>query len=128
MQNDRQKLGKLGEESGCNYLEEHGYQILRKNYRCRLGEIDIVAKKGDQLVFVEVKTRRNHTYGRPGEAVNFRKQAKLTSVALWYLKEFGWKDASCRFDVLEILVQPDQTIAINHIDNAFQVATGKYYY
>ncbi|HCS74067.1 MAG TPA: YraN family protein [Clostridiales bacterium] len=128
MQDDRKSLGKWGEEQSCSFLEADGYRILRRNYKCRIGEIDIIARKGEQLVFVEVKTRRTASYGRPGEAVNYRKQAKLTGTALYFLNDTGWKDVSCRFDVLEVKAQSDGTFLINHIEDAFQAATGKYYY
>lgn len=128
MKDVRKSLGKWGEDKACDYLQADGYQILRKNYKCRLGEIDIIAKKRDLLAFVEVKTRRTVSFGNPGEAVNYRKQAKLTSVALYFLKDVAWKDASCRFDVIEIIAYPDDTFLINHIEDAFQATTGKYYY
>ena len=128
MKEDRKSLGKWGEDKACNYLQADGYQILRRNYKCRIGEMDIIAQKRDLLAFVEVKTRRTASYGRPGEAVNYRKQAKLISVALYFLKEAAWKDASCRFDVIEVIAHPDQTFLINHIEDAFQAVAGKYYY
>jgi putative endonuclease len=128
MKGDRKSLGKWGEDKACNYLEADGYQILRRNYKCRIGEMDIIALRGDFLVFIEVKTRRTISYGRPGEAVNFSKQAKLTSIALHFIKESGWKDASCRFDVIEVIAYKDESFLINHIEDAFQPVGGKYYY
>lgn len=128
MKDERKSLGKWGEDKACNYLQADGYQILRRNYKCRIGEMDIIARKRDLLTFIEVKTRRTTSYGRPGEAVNYRKQAKLTSVALYFLKEAAWKDASCRFDVIEVIAHPDETFLINHIEDAFQAVAGKYYY
>jgi len=119
MNRHRLELGKWGEERGCSYLESNGYKILERNYRCRLGEADIIAKKGDDIIFVEVKTRKNIAYGLPAEAVNFRKQSKYKKIAMWYLQEKGWGERSCRFDVLEIIIQPGKEIIHNHIKNAF---------
>ena len=66
----KQKLGRWGEDQGCCYFINNGYEILQRNYRCRFGEIDIIAKKADELIFTEVKTRTSTAYGRPAEAVS----------------------------------------------------------
>lgn len=124
---DKQKLGKWGEDQGCSYFIANGYQILQRNYRCRFGEIDIIAQKTGQLIFAEVKTRTSTVYGYPAEAVSYRKQLRYEKLALNFLKETGWKNASCRFDILEVMVQPNNTFTINHIDNAFQAGSGRYY-
>lgn len=71
----RQRLGKKGEDAACTYLERKGYVICRRNYRCRYGEIDIIAAKGGELSFVEVKTRRNLNFGLPRLAVTYIRQA-----------------------------------------------------
>ena len=128
MHQNKQKLGKLGEEQAANYLIKNGYEILRRNYRCSFGEIDIIAKKGDMLIFVEVKTRRNTAYGRPAEAVNYKKQLRYEKLALYYLKETGYtRSISCRFDIFEIIYNIDSKFIINHIPNAFQAGSGRYY-
>lgn len=82
----RQTLGKKGEDAACAYLERHGYAVCRRNYRCRYGEIDIIAAKGSELSFVEVKTRRNLNFGLPRLAVTYAKQQKIRSAALFYLQ------------------------------------------
>ncbi|HHY83448.1 MAG TPA: YraN family protein [Clostridiales bacterium] len=128
MSTDRQKLGKWGEEQGSRYLESLGYHILCRNYRCRIGEVDIIAAKEGQLVFIEVKTRRTASYGSPSEAVNYRKRAKYEKAALYFIKETGQKDVSCRFDIIEVMVHPDGTCTINHIVNAYAAGFGSYYY
>ena len=83
----RQRLGKKGEDAACAYLERKGYVICRRNYRCRYGEIDIIAAKGGELSFVEVKTRRNLNFGLPRLAVTYAKQQKIRSAALFYLQQ-----------------------------------------
>ncbi len=113
------KLGKEGEELAVSFLKKRGYQILEKNYRCRLGEIDIVAKDKEKIVFVEVKTRSSLTFGLPQEAVNYSKQLRLTRLALAYLSHHKLKDISCRFDVVCILTESKKPKKIHLITNAF---------
>lgn len=112
------KLGKKGEELAVSFLKKKGYQILEKNYRCRLGEIDIVAKDKEKIVFVEVKTRSSLTFGLPQEAVNHPKQLRLTRLALTYLSYHKLKDTSCRFDVVCISTEGKKP-KIHLITNAF---------
>lgn len=106
-------MGQEQENRAAVYLTERGYKILEKNYRCRMGEIDLIAFHQGYLVFVEVKYRRGNRAGRPEEAVDFRKQKKISQTAAWYLKEKGLSlDTPCRFDVVaitpeEIRVFPD---------------------
>lgn len=113
MENNR-KTGFEYEKTACDYLEKQGYEILRRNYRCALGEIDIIAQNGECLVFCEVKYRKNDRMGNPLEAVDARKQQKIRSVALWYMKEQGIYDVPIRFDVIGILGQE-----ITIVKNAF---------
>ncbi|NLN41910.1 MAG: YraN family protein [Clostridiales bacterium] len=125
---DRKKLGHWGEQQACKYLESKGYVILDKNYRCRLGEIDLIALDGGCLVFIEVKTRTSVSYGFPAEAVGKSKQNKYIQMASIYAKEKGIYGASFRFDVVEILINKKQGYwDINHITNAFQSTGGRYY-
>ena len=82
----KQIIGAKGEEKACKYLKMKGYQIMEKNYRCKLGEIDIIAKdKNKEIVFIEVKTRSNLKYGNPAEAVNSGKQIHIKKVASYFL-------------------------------------------
>ena len=107
-------LGRAGEVRAADFLKKKGYKILKKNYKTHLGEIDLIAKDGDTLVFVEVKTRISDDYGSPSEAVNFKKQEKYYKVATEYLVREKLMDSPCRFDVVEI-----ENGQINHIFNAF---------
>ena len=97
-----------------NCLEQHGYQILQYNYRCRIGEIDIVAKEGENLVFCEVKYRTGPGKGSPLEAVDARKQRKIFQAAMYYLTEYHISDVPCRFDVIGI-----EGTRIQLVKNAF---------
>lgn len=111
-------LGNIGENAAVDFLRKMGYEILDRNFRCKLGEIDIIAKNKKLLVFVEVKTRRNKLYGMPAEAVTYAKQQKIINTALYYLNGAGLSNPEVRFDVIEILYS-EQGIQCNHIVNAF---------
>ncbi|MFA6860232.1 MAG: YraN family protein [Clostridia bacterium] len=95
--------GKIGEAKALDYLVKNKMKILKTNYSLNLGEIDIIAKDGDTIVFVEVKDRGSNKFGLPREAVTPQKQHKIRNVALCYLKSIHSLDASCRFDVVEII-------------------------
>lgn len=79
------ELGKIGEEFAANLLELQGYRILERNFRCRMGEIDLIAEKDGEISFVEVKTRKSARFGRPAEAVNSEKQRRMRKAAEFYL-------------------------------------------
>jgi putative endonuclease len=98
----RQSLGRLGEYLAADALEKRGYCLLERNFRCQYGEIDLVAQEGEDLVFVEVKTRRGTLYGLPEEAVTSRKARKLQEVAGYYLDLHQVPDCSWRIDVVAI--------------------------
>lgn len=102
MRNNFRKTGERYEKKAGAYLESQGYEILEYNYRCRSGEIDIVAKDGSCLVFCEVKYRSGPGAGSPAEAVDLRKQQKISRCALCYLACHGGPDTECRFDVVSI--------------------------
>jgi putative endonuclease len=117
-------LGGQGEEAAATYLKKYcHYTIIKRNYRTRIGEIDIIAKDKDILVFVEVKTRRNEHCGRPSESVERRKQWKLQRVALTYLTQYACWNRPCRFDVIEVFFQESSGFTLNHIRNAFIVSS-----
>lgn len=116
---DRYEVGVSGETVVAAHLRRLGWEVLRTRYRCPDGEIDIVAREGQTLVFVEVKTRRGRTCGFPREAVHRRKRSRLTAAAQTYLAENGLVEASCRFDVAEVLLGPDGLAKVNLIRNAF---------
>ena len=113
------RLGEEGEQLAANYLEQQGYMILKRRFRTKIGEIDIIAKDRDCLVFVEVKTRRSTVYGWPAEAVTWRKQQKIIKTALWFMQDVGALDDQCRFDVIEIIVGQEMAAQYNHIKHAF---------
>ncbi|MFA5536078.1 MAG: YraN family protein [Bacillota bacterium] len=116
---NRQALGKMGEDIAVNYLEKEGYRILMRNYRCAFGEIDIVAQEKSDLVFIEVKTRRNVNYGLPFESVTKVKQQRIRKIALHYLQEMRPGIFDLRFDVVSILAEGEKTFEIELIKNAF---------
>lgn len=119
-----ESLGKAGEKAAANYLKRLGYRILARGHRQRLGEIDLIALDGKWIVFVEVKTWASSQGGDPSQAVDARKQEKLTRAALIYLKRHGLLEQPARFDVVSIIwpsspntVKLEPTI--RHFKNAF---------
>lgn len=115
-------LGRSGEALACRQLERSGYLIAARNWRCGLGEIDIVARRGDTVVFVEVRTRRRtDRFGTPAESVDARKQSRLRRVAQAYLRQARLADDTpVRFDVFDIRWDPPAgEPQIRHIPNAF---------
>jgi putative endonuclease len=118
----RQQLGIDGEALAERLLRRAGLRILERRFRTRLGEIDLIAEDGRVLVFVEVKARRGLAFGRPAEAVDRKKQRRLTRVALLYLQRRGWLERACRFDVVEILAGPDGRHRLEHLVDAFEVS------
>ena len=113
--------GDWAEALVADYLREHGYRIDVSKYRCRFGEIDLIAHDGATLCFVEVKARSNLRYGLPREYVTYAKREKLRAAALHYLAEHD-PDALCRFDVAEVYTDRERTpehTHIEYIENAF---------
>ncbi len=105
---DRMKLGKIGENMAAEILRNKGYDILRRNYRCRCGEIDIIAERHGELCFVEVKTRQGFDFGRPCEAVTDEKKRHIRRTAREYigeLKEKGYFPRRVDFQVIEIVAE-----------------------
>jgi len=123
MPTERRKFGDMGEKITCKFLEGRGYSILKTNYQKRAGEIDVIAKLGETLHFIEVKTRTNFSnekFGLPQEAVNFHKRKKLVRTALFYLAENKYSDdINWQIDVVAITVDTaKKTAHISHIENA----------
>jgi putative endonuclease len=116
--------GLLGEEIAANFLIARGFRILERNYRCKGGEVDIIARDpGDNtLVFIEVKTRRGLAYGVPQLAVTPFKQRQISKAALTWLSKNRLLDSNARFDVIAILLAPDGRHQVEHIVNAFELA------
>lgn len=102
MTHARIELGQRGEDLACETLVSRGYVIVHRRYRTKSGELDIVARDGDYLVFVEVKARQDGSFGDPEEAVTLRKQTKMVWMATDYLARNGLADVPCRFDVVGI--------------------------
>ena len=118
----RQILGKLGEELAAAELERRGYAILARRYRTRFGEIDIVARDGETLVFVEVKARAGGEFGGAAAAVTGWKQRKVALMAMDYLARHRLEDQACRFDVVTVDITDGQPPRIEVYTNAFDSA------
>ncbi|MGD0280092.1 MAG: YraN family protein [Smithella sp.] len=110
--------GKQGEKIAAAFLKKNGYRIIETNYRCVLGEIDIIAREKGELVFIEVKTRKSGELGYPEEAVGTKKQMKMSQLALWYLQKENKTDAQARFDVVAVTISASCN-EIKLIKNAF---------
>lgn len=116
----RRDLARKGEEAAAAWAGARGWRVLERNYRCRLGEIDLIARDGDTVVFVEVKARRGSGFGEPGEAVDGRKRARLGRVARHFLLARGLWGAPCRFDVAAVRVDRRGEAAVEWISDAFR--------
>ena len=113
--NLKQIEGKEGEEAAVKYLENKGYQIICKNFRCIQGEIDIIAKSNEYIIFVEVKTRTNYQYGEAREAVDIRKQKHIYEAAKYYLYKNKMEECKTRIDIIEVYIIGGEK-RINHIE------------
>lgn len=113
--NNKEK-GYLGEQIALKYLLKKGAQILHSNYRIKIGEVDIIAKINNELVFVEVKSRSTLKFGYPSEAVNYKKKRRISNVAQYYILANNLHNIPIRFDVIEVYFNDKK---INHIINAF---------
>jgi putative endonuclease len=117
------RRGARGEKEACRFLRRRGYKILYRNFKSRGGgEIDIVCRDGDTLVFVEVKTRRGDEFGRPIEAVDRQKQMRVSKGGLAWLRLLDNPDIVFRFDVVEILWPPDGAALCELIQDAFELS------
>jgi len=112
-------LGREGEDRAARFLVKQGYKILERNYSTHQGEIDLIALHRGEVVFVEVKTRSNASYGAPELAVNPRKQQRMIKAALGYIKYKKLHQVPCRFDVVAISAATEQSIDL--IENAFEM-------
>ncbi len=110
----RHEIGKIGEDLATKYLENIGYSIIERNFIAKQGEIDIIAKDKEELVFIEVKTRTNALYGQPVDAVNRIKQKHLVKTVNYYLYLRNLENKFIRLDVIEVYLK-DNTYKINHI-------------
>jgi putative endonuclease len=119
MTTHRQAIGAYGEEVAAQHLQGQGLVLLDRNWRCSDGEVDLVLRDGFDIVFCEVKTRRDGRFGPPAAAVTPRKVRKLRQLALRWLAEAGIRPREIRFDVVEVLVPPDGTDQVTHLRAAF---------
>jgi len=117
MSSNRQSLGRWGENLATEYLSRNGYTILQRNLHTPYGEIDIIAKQKESIVFVEVKTRRSDSYGYPEEAITPAKQSHLLAAAQSYLQSFSSADVNWRVDVIAIRCNKNTSPEIIHFEN-----------
>ena len=113
------ELGRRGENAAARFLDRRGYEILERNWECAAGEADIIARDGDVLVFVEVKTRSSTEKGLPAEAVDEAKRKRYGRIASLYVKNYEVPDVSVRFDVVSLLVIAPDRVLMHHYINAF---------
>jgi putative endonuclease len=121
LNNGKQLLGKEGERIAERYLLKKGYKLVERNYRCPSGELDLIVLDRRVVVFVEVKTRTGHAFGTPFEAVEFRKQQKMTQAAQYFLAQKGLHQRDARFDVVGISWLGREPM-VEHIENAFELS------
>ncbi len=120
MTKERIELGKEGEEIAFKKVKKLGYKCLERNYRCPLGEIDMIARHKDCLVFIEIKTRKGRDIGYAKEAVDLRKKRQISKAALYYMKENNCPDIRSRFDVVAVCINNDVP-EIEVIQDAFEL-------
>ena len=123
-------FGRYGESLAEGFLKQKGYKIVDRNYRCKYGEIDLIAYDKKCLVFIEVKTRSSLAFSYPSEAITGLKKRKIIQTSLNYIKEKGLKDVNCRFDVISIVSSPQQLPGnelIDLIKGAFDSTSCGYY-
>lgn len=120
MPSPRSRLGAQGERIAAAHLDSRGLVAEERNYRTRFGEIDIVARDGEETVFVEVRTKRSAAYGTPEESLTLRKQARLVKAAQEYLAERGRANSPWRVDLVAITLQSDGPAHISHIESAVE--------
>lgn len=114
------EIGKLGEDIAAKHLKNNGYIVLKRNYRTKYGEIDIIARDEKYIVFVEVKTRKGVSFGHPREAVDSYKQSRIKNMAILYMAQNKYIGCGVRFDVVEIILdENDDVKSLILIKNAF---------
>lgn len=117
----RRALGKKGEAAGRAFLERRGVRILAANYACAAGEIDLIGREREAILFIEVKTRTSAAFGPPQFAVHQRKQRQIVRAAQWFLAERRMAEVACRFDVLAVTFTRDELPRIQWLRDAFPV-------
>jgi len=119
---ERRSIGQAAEDAAAAWLARAGFAVLERNVRFPEGEIDLVCRDGDAIVFVDVKCRRAHWGERPGDAVSWDKRRRLVGLAQHYLKARRLTSARCRFDVVAVTVGRDGALAIRHLPAAFDAS------
>lgn len=116
----RKYIGRYGEGLACDYLQAQGYTIVVRNYRLKNGELDIIARRGDLLICVEVKTRKSLSYGYGLESINWKKQQRIRKLAEYYYASLNNPNLKVRIDVVDIVLKFDGSLEnLRHIENAF---------
>ncbi len=119
---DRGEIGRLGEQVAARFLQLQGWRILKRNYRAQGGgEVDLVCRDRDTLVFAEVKTRTSDTHGRPMDAVDADKEQLITRGAMSWLKLLDDNEVPYRFDIVEVILKDGEKPRLNVVENAFQI-------
>jgi putative endonuclease len=121
MTQDRLELGAWGEDQAVCYLKKQGLKIVACNFRTPVGEVDIISRTRNELIFVEVKTRRSNAYGSPADAVGLRKQRQIIRTAQWYLNE-NKSSLQPRFDVIVVMPDSEGRAQIEHLPGAFELS------
>lgn len=120
MTNTRIDIGKRGETLAISFLKKNGYRVIESNFRCRYGEIDIIAQDGKTVAFIEVKTKTSNRFGSPTQAIDSRKQRQVSKTALAYISQKRLTNYSARFDVVGINIKGSNS-EIELIKNAFEL-------
>ncbi len=115
---NKHEVGKSGEERAVNFLRQKGFSIIKTNYRTSFGEIDVIARDGDTIVFIEVKSRRSLSFGAPEQAVDSIKKNRIKKIANQFISHYQLFDRDCRFDIVALYYE-GQAVQIKHIPNAF---------
>lgn len=121
VENTAQRHGVIGEKAARRHLELAGLRFLTANYRTKRGEIDLIFRDEDCLVFVEVKTRSSEEWTRPAAAVNAAKRRKIARTAMDYLAELGKPSLKLRFDIVEVLLEDESPVEVRHLANTFEL-------
>ena len=116
------RRGRLGERAAKKHLRQQGLKFLTANFRSARGEVDLVFREDDCLVFIEVKTRSSEEWNRPAAAVNKEKQRHLSLAALDYLRRLGNPAIKMRFDIVEVLLEEGRVREVRHLPNAFALS------
>ncbi|MGW8956194.1 YraN family protein [Paenibacillus sp. NPDC055715] len=115
----RKAKGALGEQAAASFLENLGYRIIERNWRCRSGEMDLIAAQEDILVFIEVRSRSSFNYGTPAESITARKITQVRQTAAVYLHMNGIGDIPIRFDMISVRLIDETAVVTDHIIEAF---------